>query len=192
MARKKISYKIPPLRQMGLPGGLKQTGFAHEGIQGMTNYQQFATPETHTMGHMDRTTAGSQVQGSPTVHGVGPNSRYIDFKNFQPNTFVPTYIANTNPVNTQFQNQRLGPLGGAREYVDKTGVSKQTLMQNAINTGKPLVDNVKESVNTFSSEIDPADKTEFKNEVINDVMSNVNPPEMQAPQNKLEELYKPV
>ena len=65
-------------------------------------------------------------------------------------------------------------------------------MQNAINTGKPLVDNVKESVNTFSSEIDPADKTEFKNEVINDVMSNVNPPEMQAPQNKLEELYKPV
>ena len=189
MARKKISYKIPPLRQMGLPGGLKQTGFAHEGIQGMTNYQQFATPEVHTMGHMDKTTAGSQVQGSPTVYGVGPNSRYIDFKNSQPNTFVPTYIANTNPVNTQFQNQTLAPLGGV---VDKTGVSKQTLMQNAINTGKPLVDNVKESVNTFSSEIDPADKTEFKNEVINDVMSNVNPPEMQAPQNKLEELYKPV
>ena len=131
----------------------------------------------------------SQVQGSPTVYGVGPNSRYIDFKNSQPNTFVPTYIANTNPVNTQFQNQTLAPLGGV---VDKTGVSKQTLMQNAINTGKPLVDNVKESVNTFSSEIDPADKTEFKNEVINDVMSNVNPPEMQAPQNKLEELYKPV
>ena len=170
MARKKISYKIPPLRQMGLPGGLKQTGFAHEGIQGMTNYQQFATPETHTMGHMDRTAQYGQNPGG----------------------FMPTYIANTNPINPQLQNQTLAPLGGAKEYVDKTGVSKQTLMQNAINTGKPLVDNVKESVNTFSSEIDPADKTEFKNEVINDVMSNVNPPEMQAPQNKLEELYKPV
>jgi len=145
MARKKISYKIPPLRQMGLPGGLKQTGFAHEGVQGMTNYQQFATPETHTMGHMDRTAQYGQNPGG----------------------FMPTYIANTNPINPQLQ-------------------------QNAINTGKPLVDNVKESVNTFSSDIDPADKTEFKNEVINDVMSNVNPPEMQAPQNKLEELYKPV
>ncbi len=128
MARKKISYKIPPLRQMGLPGGLKQTGFAHEGIQGMTNYQQFATPETHTMGHMDRTAQYGQNPGG----------------------FMPTYIANTNPINPQLQNQTLAPLDGAREYVDKTGVSKQTLMQNAINTGKPLVDNVKESAASVS------------------------------------------
>ena len=64
-------------------------------------------------------------------------------------------------------------------------------MQNAINAGVPIVQNVaentteKESVNTFSSEIDPAEKSEFKNEVINEVMNKM------EPQNKLEELYKP-
>ena len=56
-----------------------------------------------------------------------------------------------------------------------------------------VASNAKESINTFSSEIDPSDKSEFKNEVVNEVMNKVGGNEVAgSPQNKLEELYKPV
>jgi len=191
--RKKRSYKLPPTRMLNIGGSMNlgmnaNQGFAHEGYTGMTNFQQYQTPTI--AGNMDRTTAGSQVQGSPTVYGVGPNSRYIDFKNFQPDTFIPTYINNNSVASSQFEGRNLVPLNNPNANT-KSGRASRLQMQNAINAGVPIVQNVaentteKESVNTFSSEIDPAEKSEFKNEVINEVMNKM------EPQNKLEELYKP-
>jgi len=144
----------------------------HESFLNNTNYQQFATPESFLAGHMDRTASMGTAPG-----GV-----------------QPTYIANQRHWNQGAQNETtLTPFnfGGAANKV------KGLARQNAINAGKPMVEdvasNAKESVNTFSSEIDPSDKSEFKNEVVNEVMNKVGGNEVAAsPQNKLEELYKPV
>jgi len=155
--RKKISYKLPPTRMVvpGFANGTVPTGFTN--------------PFNAIVGsNMDRTTAFSNPQ---------PN----------PGGFTPTYVnpqamASSNP---SFDNIQLA------DPNDKTKGRRGLAAQVAINAGVPLVpnlvegDNKKESVNTFSSEIDPAEKSEFKNEVINEVMNKM------EPQNKLEELYKP-
>lgn len=192
--RKKRSYKLPPTRMLNIGGSINlgmnaNQGFAHEGYTGMTNFQQYQTPTI--FGNMDRTTAGSQVQSSPTVYGQNTlNNRYIDFKNYKPNTFIPTYINNNSAISSQFEGRNLVPLNNPNANT-KSGRASSLQIQNAINAGVPIVQNVaentteKESVNTFSSEIDPAEKSEFKNEVINEVMNKM------EPQNKLEELYKP-
>ena len=162
--RKKISYKLPPTRMI-VPG------FGHGGIP-----TGFNNPfNTGILGgvpsfinNMDRTTIGSNPQANTSG-------------------FTPTYVnpQSMTPSNPAFDNIQLA------NPADKTKGSRGLAAQTAINSGVPLVPNVaeniaeKESVNTFSSEIDPAEKSEFKNEVINEVMNKV------EPQNKLEELYKP-
>lgn len=155
--RRKISYKVPPVKML-----------PHESYLNNTNYQQFATPESFLSGNMDRTSQSAQ----------------------NPNAFVPTYLPNNTHWN-QGSNDTLNLSGLSMQGNKLLGnASKGVMQQNAINSGKPLVENVnqaKESVNTFSSEINPANKSEFKNEVISEVMSSV-----EQPQNKLEQLYKPV
>ena len=172
--RKKISYKVPPTRMLNIGGSMNlgmntNQGFAHESYLGNTNYQQFATPEVHTMGHMDRTAhMGTGVGG-----------------------FQPTYMPNQRHWNQ-------GAVDTLMPLIPGSKTNPNVIRQNAINAGKPLVQNVAntvkpaESVNTFSSGIDPSDKSEFKNEVVNEVMNKVNEQPMDSPQNKLEELYKPV
>ena len=95
--------------------------------------------------------------------------------------FQPTSIPGSTHWNTGAHqevlstNMLVNPIGGSKpQEIIKSGDRKDG------------------GVNTFSSEIDPADKTEFKNEVVNEVMSTVNPTSEEiSPQNKLEELYKP-
>lgn len=180
MARRKISRKIPPMKMLAMGGanmnlGMNTNqGFAHESYLGNTNYQQFATPESFLAGHMDRTASMGTAPGG----------------------FQPTYIANKRHWNqgaTAADEGFLTPFNFGSAANKVKGLARQ----NAINAGKPMVENaaskVKESVNTFSSEIDPSDKSEFKNEVVNEVMNKVGGDEIAgSPQNKLEELYKPV
>jgi len=160
--RKKISYKLPPTRML-VPG------FGHGGIPtGFNNPFNTGILGFGTMNNMDRTTIGSNPQANTSG-------------------FTPTYV---NPQSMTTSNPTFDNIQLANP-ADKTKGSRGLAAQKAINSGVPLVPNVaeniaeKESVNTFSSEIDPAEKSEFKNEVINEVMNKV------EPQNKLEELYKP-
>ena len=93
------------------------------------------------------------------------------------NSFQATTIPNTiASQNTGVDQLSLGQLSTRGEGMDTKGNPQS----------KP--------VNTFSSDIDPTNKTDFKNEVINNVMAsdtlaNLSEP-IAAPQNKLEELYK--
>ena len=162
--RKKISYKLPPTRMIvpGFGHGGIPTGFNNPFNAGILG----GVPSF--MNNMDQTTIGSNPQASTS-------------------SFTPTYVnpQSMNTSNPAFDNIQLA------NPADKTKGSRGLAAQIAINSGVPLVPNVaeniaeKESVNTFSSEIDPAEKSEFKNEVINEVMNKM------EPQNKLEELYKP-
>ena len=165
--RKKISYKLPPTRMVtpsfsgGMPTGFNNP-FMGSGVgaiqQAVLNAQNFAQ------------------------HGGMPNLNTSNQGGFTPTYVNPQSMGANNPA---FDNIQLA------NPADKTKGSRGLAMQTAINAGVPIVRNVaentteKESVNTFSSEIDPAEKSEFKNEVINEVMNKM------EPQNKLEELYKP-
>jgi len=198
MARRRISRKMPPLRQI-FPGS-----------QGINNYDQANIDQNAAasfnqqfrVGSYNSTygSGGSFDQGAMNAAGVnqnwGANNANISQDRItgaitQGSGFQPTFIANQRHWNQGAQNETmLTPFNFG-------GPGKGLGRQNAINAGKPMVEdvaaNAKESVNTFSSEIDPADKSEFKNEVVNEVMNKVGGNEIAAsPQNKLEELYKPV
>ena len=189
---------MPPLRQIA------------PGSQGINNYDQANIDQNAAasfnqqfrVGSYNSTygTGGSFDQGAMNAAGVnqnwGANNANISQDRItgaitQSSGFQPTFIRNQRHWNQGAQNETmLTPfnLGGPGKGLGR---------QNAINAGKPMVEdvaaNAKESVNTFSSEIDPADKSEFKNEVVNEVMNKVGGNEVAgSPQNKLEELYKPV
>ena len=204
MARRKISRKMPPLRQI-------QGMFE----QGINNYDQANIDQNAAASFNQQFRTGSYNstygsggkfnQGAMNAAGVnqnfGANNANVSQDRItgaitQNNGFQPTFLPNQRHWNqgaTAADEGLLTPfnVGGAANKV------KGLARQNAINAGKPMVENVasnaKESINTFSSEIDPSDKSEFKNEVVNEVMNKVGGNEVaQSPQNKLEELYKPV
>ena len=115
-------------------------------------------------GEANANTTQNRVTGATSTIG-GFNATTI------PNTTMASNDLNISSLST---NNLVRDGGGA-------GVDKE---------GNPQV----KPVNTFSSDIDPTNKTDFKNEVINNVMAsdslaNLSEP-VAPPQNKLEELYK--
>tara|TARA_R110002012_G_scaffold317579_1_gene534332 strand:- start:273 stop:848 length:576 start_codon:yes stop_codon:yes gene_type:complete len=191
MARRKISRKMPPLRQI-------------QGIfeQGINNYDQANIDQNaaasfnqqfRTGSYNSTSGSGSKFdQGAMNAAGVNQNFG-ANNANVSQDRITGAITQNSGFQPTFLPNQRHWNQGATNETMltpfNFGSPGKGLARQNAINAGKPMV----ESVNTFSSEIDPSDKSEFKNEVVNEVMNKVGGNEVaQSPQNKLEELYKPV
>ena len=191
MARRKISRKMPPLRQI-------------QGIfeQGINNYDQANIDQNAAASFNQQFRTGSYNstsgsggkfnQGAMNAAGVNQNFG-ANNANVSQDRITGAITQNSGFQPTFLPNQRHWNQGATNETMltpfNFGSPGKGLARQNAINAGKPMV----ESVNTFSSEIDPSDKSEFKNEVVNEVMNKVGGNEVaQNPQNKLEELYKPV
>jgi len=102
------------------------------------------------------------------------------------NSFQATTIPN-QPIDSELS--LFSPIG-SEGLIGRDGTS----LVNRVGGGESIKGG---SPNTFSSEIDPTDKTEFQNEVVNNILKSdpvadlSKPVEPVTPQNKFEELYKP-
>ena len=181
MARRKISRRMPPLRQV-VPGS-----------QGINNYDQANINQNQAASfNQQYGNAGNYATGTSAVFTTRGNN-YGGYG--ASNTSQNKVTGATTDLNNSFQATTIP---GSTHW--NTGEHQLSSPNELTNTGRGFDLNKggnanttnKEGLNTFSSEIDPADKTEFKNEVVNEVMSKVSPSVADvSPQNKLEELYKP-
>lgn len=198
MARKrKISYKIPPLRQLNNAAAMQLGGAAWD-QQGINNWSQqninqnqaAAFNQQFRVGNWDSATQGSGGRfDQAAMNAAGVNQNWgANNANTRQDKVTGATIENRPFGSGDFKPTSL-PTG---ETPQVTG--SDILSLGSLNEG--LRDNVirkdgtndiqKEAVNTFSSEIDPTDKTEFKNETIKNVMAR----EPQQSQNPFEQLYK--
>ena len=192
--RRKISRKMPPLRQVD-PSLM--------GTQNINNWSQanIDQNEAASFNQQFRVRAYDGGGGGPqggvydkaAMNAAGVNQNWgANNANIRQNrvtgavtdnssTFRASTIPGQSNINDMDRIHLLDPGGlvGGNEIGTRIGGE----------SGKPI--------NTFSSEIDPTDKTEFQNEVVNNVMKSdpvanlSNPVEPARPQNKFEELYKP-
>ena len=188
MARRKISRRMPPLRQV-VPGS-----------QGINNYNQANIDQNQAASFNQQFGAGAYTSaggGGGKYNQAALNAAGIN-QNWganNANTSQNKVTGATTDLNNSFQATTIP---GSTHW--NTGVNQLAAPDMVVDTGQGFGLNKggnatttnKKGINTFSSEVDPADKTEFKNEVVNEVMSKVGPSLADAsPQNKLEELYKP-
>ena len=190
MARRKISRKMPPLRQV-VPGS-----------QGINNWSQANIDQNEAASFNQQFGGGTQrrtgIRGEGYIRANQYNQGALNAAGYgtnPANTSQDRVTGATTDLNNSFQATTIP---GSTHW--NTGEHQLSNPNMAVDTGQGFGLNKggnvnttnKKGINTFSSEIDPADKTEFKNEVVNEVMSKISPSVADAsPQNKLEELYKP-
>jgi len=176
MARRKISRRTPPLRQV-VPGSQGINNWLQANIdqnEAAAFNQQFrvGTWNSPTQG-----SGGSFDQGALNAAGMNQNWGANNANTVQDRiTGATSTIGGYNATTIPGQN------------LSTIGPDTLSLPAGKQNPTKPI--------NTFSSDIDPADKNEFRNEVINNVMANDPVADLSKPvdpvqsQNKFEELYK--
>jgi hypothetical protein len=180
--RRKISRRTPPLRQI-VPGSQGINNWSQANIdqnQAASFNQQFRVGTYDQRGNE----GGRFDQGAMNAAGVNVNWG-ANNANTRQDKVTGATIENRGFGSGDFKPTSL-PTGAPQVPDTVVGSLTDPLKPNAVKN-----DIQKEAVNTFSSGIDPADKSEFKNEVVNEVMNKVGGNEIAAsPQNKLEELYK--
>jgi hypothetical protein len=193
MARRKISRKMPPLRQV-VPGS-----------QGINNYDQANIDQNEAASFNQQYGAAGNYAISTNAYGGAAVSPYRTHGNSYSgygtsNTSQNKVTGATTDLTNNFQATTIP---GSTHW--NTGEHQLSGPGMAANTGRGFNltrgGNVnttdKKGINTFSSETDPVDKTEFQNEVVSNIMKSdpvvdlSNPVEAARPQNKFEELYKP-
>ena len=203
--RRKISRKIPPLRQVvsDKTSPLKQVDPFNAGInnydqanidqnQALTFNQQFGAGTYHSSSGK----GGKYDQAALNAAGINQNWGANNANTSQNKITGATTMNNSSFQATTIPNQPIdselslfSPIG-PEGLVGRDGTS----LVNRVGGGESIKGG---SPNTFSSEIDPTDKTEFQNEVVNNILKSdpvadlSKPVEPTTPQNKFEELYKP-
>jgi len=191
MARRKISRRTPPLRQV-VPGSQGINNWSQANIdqnEAALFNQQFRVGNWNSVGN---NLGGRYDQGALNAAGMNQNWGANNANTTQDRItgatstiggYNATTIPNTAMASNNLNNSSLST-GNLVRGGDGVGVDKQ---------GNPQT----KPINTFSSEIDPTDKTEFQNEVVNNILKSdpvadlSKPVEPVTSQNKLEELYKP-
>ena len=193
MARRKISRRMPPLRQV-VPGSQGINNYDQANIdrnQAASFNQQFGTGAYTSAGG----SGGKYNQAALNAAGINQN-----WGANNANTSQNKVTGATTDLNNSFQATTIP---GSTHW--NTGEHQLAAPDMAVDTGRGFNltrgGNVnttdKKGINTFSSETDPVDKTEFQNEVVSNIMKSdpvvdlSNPVEAARPQNKFEELYKP-
>lgn len=201
--RRKISRRMPPLRQV-VPGSQGINNWSQDNIdqnQAASFSQQYGNAGNYAISTnayggaavSPYTTRGNTYSGygaSNTSQNKVTGATSMNQDVFNPtvsnnNTFRATTIPGSTHWNTG-EHQLSDP-----NMLTDTGRGFDLNKGGSVNTTN------KEGLNTFSSEIDPTDKTEFQNEVVNNIIQSdpvadlSKPVESARPQNKFEELYKP-
>ena len=201
MARKrKISYKIPPLRQLNNAAAM-QLGGAPWDQQGINNWSQQNINQNQAAAFNQQFRVGSYSstygsggrfdQGAMNAAGINQNWG-ANNANTRQDKITGATIENRPFGSGDFKPTSL-PTGETQQVsgsdILSLGSLNEGLRDNVVNkdgTIAPTNDIQNEALNTFSSEIDPVDKTQFKNETINNVMAS----DTKVSQNPFEQLYK--
>ena len=203
MARRKISRKMPPLRQVD-PSLM--------GTQNINNWSQANIDQNEAASFNQQFGGGTQLRtgirgegyiranqynrGAMNAAGVNPGGYGANTANTRQDRLTGA----TMDLNNSFQATTIP--GSTHWNTGEHQLSNPNMLTDTgrgfdLNKGGSVNTTDKKGLNTFSSEIDPTDKTEFQNEVVNNVMKSdpvanlSNPVEPARPQNKFEELYKP-
>jgi len=193
MARRKISRKMPPLRQV-VPGSQGINNWSQANIdqnEAASFNQQFGAGTYHSSSG----TGGKYNQAALNAAGINQN-----WGANNANTSQDRLTGATTDLNNSFQATTIP--GSTHWNTGEHQLADPNMLTDTgrgfdLNKGGSVNTTDKKGLNTFSSEIDPTDKTEFQNEIVNNVMKSdpvanlSNPVKPARPQNKFEELYKP-
>jgi len=164
---------------------------------GINNYEQSNIDQNQALSfNQQYGSSGNYATGNSAVYTTQGNN-YNTYG--AANTSQDKVTGATTDLNNSFQATTIP--GSTHWNTGEHQLSDPNMLADTgrgfdLNKGGSVNTTNKQGLNTFSSEIDPTDKSEFKNEVINNVMATEDvanlskPVEPEQSQNKFEELYK--